>query len=120
MLRIKLEQSCGGLCNKELQRRGVQELINAMMVAESLVELVSRKDNFETSKPNRKGNGGYHEEDEEGHRNYGNGSSSDGGNGKPRNEKWRPNSPKEKRGKLRCYLCKGPHMKRNCPKCHDS
>ncbi|MBA0769762.1 hypothetical protein Gotri_018461 [Gossypium trilobum] len=26
------------------------------------------------------------------------------------------NNPKEKRGKLRCYFCKGPHIKRDCPK----
>ncbi|MBA0756334.1 hypothetical protein Gogos_005457 [Gossypium gossypioides] len=42
---------------------------------------------FESSMPNGRGNGGYHEEDEEGHSDYGNGSSSDGGNGKPRNRK---------------------------------
>ncbi|MBA0859040.1 hypothetical protein Goshw_002703 [Gossypium schwendimanii] len=51
---------------QELQRRGVQELTNAMMVAESIVELAPRRDRFESSKPNRRGNGGYHEEDEEG------------------------------------------------------
>ncbi|KHG20327.1 hypothetical protein F383_07599 [Gossypium arboreum] len=43
-------------------------------------------------------------------------SGSDGGNRKPRNGKRRPNSPKEKRGKLRCYFCNGPYMKRDCPK----
>ncbi|MBA0706283.1 hypothetical protein Golax_018403 [Gossypium laxum] len=32
------------------------------------------------------------------------------------NGKWRPNNPKEKKGKLRCYLCKGPHMMRDYPK----
>ncbi|MFQ6623805.1 hypothetical protein Gotur_004345 [Gossypium turneri] len=42
-------------------------------------------------------------------------SSSDGGNEKPRNGKWRPNNLKEKR-KLRCYLCKGPRMKKGCPR----
>ncbi|MBA0781468.1 hypothetical protein Gotri_002392 [Gossypium trilobum] len=86
------------------------------MVAESLVKLVLKIDKFESSKPNERGNGNYHEKDEEGHSDYGNGSSWDGGNKKPRNGKWRPNSPKEKRGKLRCYLCKRPHMKRDCPK----
>ncbi|KAK5840663.1 hypothetical protein PVK06_009566 [Gossypium arboreum] len=50
-----------------------------MMVAESIVELILRRDMFESFKPNRKGNGGYHEEDEEGHNYYGNGSSSNGG-----------------------------------------
>ncbi|MBA0567734.1 hypothetical protein Golob_005275, partial [Gossypium lobatum] len=86
------------------------------MVVEFLMELVPRRGRFESSKPNKKGNGGYHEEDEEGHSYYGNSSSSDDGNRKPQNEKWRPNSPKEKRGKLRCYFCKGPHMKKDCPK----
>ncbi|KAL1074424.1 hypothetical protein V6Z11_D11G288400 [Gossypium hirsutum] len=100
---------------QELQRRGVRELTKAMMVAESIVELAPRRDRFETSKPNRRGNGGYHEEGEDGQSYDGNGSSSDGDR-KPRNGKWRPNSPKEKRGKLRCYFCKGPHMKRDCPK----
>ncbi|MBA0851761.1 hypothetical protein Goshw_025439 [Gossypium schwendimanii] len=71
---------------------------------------------FESSKPNRRGNGGYYEEDEEGHSYYGNGSSSNGDNRKPRNKKWRLNSPKENRGKLLCYFCKGPHMKRDCLK----
>ncbi|MBA0560431.1 hypothetical protein Golob_017330 [Gossypium lobatum] len=80
---------------QELQHRGVQELTNAMMVAESLVELVPRKDGFESSKLNRRGNGGYHEADEEGHSDYGNGSSSDGGNGKPRNRKWRQQPKRE-------------------------
>ncbi|KAH1091744.1 hypothetical protein J1N35_019001, partial [Gossypium stocksii] len=94
----------------------VQELTNAMMVAKSLVELVSSRDRFESSKPNGRGNGGYHEKDREGHSDDGNGSSNDDGNGKPRNGKWRPNSSKEKKGKLRCYLCTGPHMKRGCPK----
>ncbi|KAG8503718.1 hypothetical protein CXB51_001706 [Gossypium anomalum] len=101
---------------QELQRRGVQELTNAMMVAESLVELVPRRDRFESSKPNGRGNGGHHKEDKEGHSYYGSGSGSDGGNRKPRNGKRRPNSPKERRGKLRCYFCNGPHMKRDCPK----
>ncbi|MBA0731624.1 hypothetical protein Golax_025532 [Gossypium laxum] len=101
---------------QELQRQGFQEVTNAIIVAESLVELVPRRDRFESSMPNGRGNGGYHEEDEEGHNDYGNGSRSDGGNGKPQNGKWRPNSLKEKSGKLICYLCKGPHMKRDYPK----
>ncbi|MFQ6654285.1 hypothetical protein Gotur_025340, partial [Gossypium turneri] len=58
---------------QELQHQRVQELTNAMMVAESLVELAPRKDRFESSKPNRRGNGGYHEEDEEGQNYDGNG-----------------------------------------------
>ncbi|MFQ6621896.1 hypothetical protein Gotur_002561 [Gossypium turneri] len=101
---------------QELQRRGVRELTNAMMVAESMVELAPKRDRFESSKSNRRGNGGYHEEDEEGQSYDGNGSSSNGDDKKPRNGNWRPNSPKEKRGKLQCYFCKGPQMKRDCPK----
>ncbi|KAG8502294.1 hypothetical protein CXB51_002075 [Gossypium anomalum] len=73
---------------QELQHRGVQELTNAMMVAESLVELVPRRDKFDSSKPNGRGNGGYHEEGGEGHSYYGNGSGNDSDNGKPRNGKW--------------------------------
>ncbi|MBA0726279.1 hypothetical protein Golax_002119 [Gossypium laxum] len=57
------------------------------MVVESLVKLVLRRDKFKSSKPNRKENGRYHEEDEEGHNDYGNGSSWDGGNRKPQNRK---------------------------------
>ncbi|KAH1082521.1 hypothetical protein J1N35_022282 [Gossypium stocksii] len=101
---------------QELQRPGVQELTHAMMVAESLVELLPMRDKFESSKPNGRGNGVYHEKDREGHSYYGSGSGSDGGNEKPRNGKRRPNSPKEKRGKLRCYFCDGPHMKIDCLK----
>ncbi|KAK5819206.1 hypothetical protein PVK06_024175 [Gossypium arboreum] len=36
-----------------------KELIDAMMVTESLVELVPRRNRFESSKPNRRGNGWY-------------------------------------------------------------
>ncbi|MFQ6631111.1 hypothetical protein Gotur_009515 [Gossypium turneri] len=87
-----------------------------MMVAESIVELAPRRDMLKSSKPNRRGNGGYHEEDEEGHSYDGNGSSNNGNDRKSRNKKWRPNSLKEKRENLRCYFCKGLHMKRDCPK----
>ncbi|MBA0816469.1 hypothetical protein Gohar_001131, partial [Gossypium harknessii] len=51
---------------QELQCQGVQELTNAMMVAESIMELAPRRDRFESSKPNRRDNGWYHEEDEKG------------------------------------------------------
>ncbi|MBA0729090.1 hypothetical protein Golax_022965 [Gossypium laxum] len=47
---------------------------------------------------------------------YDNSSSSDGDNGEAQNGKLRPNSQKEKRGKLRCYFCKRPHMKGDYPK----
>ncbi|KAH1129908.1 hypothetical protein J1N35_001286 [Gossypium stocksii] len=57
---------------QELQRQGVQELTKAMTVVKFLIELVSKKDKFESSKANGKGDGG---EDEEGHGKYDNGNS---------------------------------------------
>ncbi|MBA0689047.1 hypothetical protein Goari_006797, partial [Gossypium aridum] len=78
--------------NQKLQHRRVRELTKAMMVTESLVELVPMKDRFESSKFNGKDNGGVdHEEDEEGHSDDGNNSKSDGGNG---NHEMRRNWPK--------------------------
>ncbi|KAH1038676.1 hypothetical protein J1N35_040419 [Gossypium stocksii] len=53
--------------------------------AESLVELVPRRDMFESTRPNKRGNCKYHKEDEKGHSDYGNGSSSECGNRKLRN-----------------------------------
>ncbi|KAH1057332.1 hypothetical protein J1N35_035397 [Gossypium stocksii] len=47
---------------QELERRGVQELSKALIVAESLIELVLKKDKFESSKPKRKDNGMKDEE----------------------------------------------------------
>ncbi|KAH1056551.1 hypothetical protein J1N35_034616 [Gossypium stocksii] len=79
---------------QELQCREVQELNNAMMVAESLVELVPRRDKFESFKPNGRGNGGYHEEDKEGHSYY----------EKSRNGKRRSNSSKKKEEKVDILL----------------
>ncbi|KAH1055724.1 hypothetical protein J1N35_033789 [Gossypium stocksii] len=54
-----------------------------MQEFKSLVELDLKRDRFESSKPNGKGNGGYHEEDEKGHSYYGSNSGSNGDNGKP-------------------------------------
>ncbi|MBA0729385.1 hypothetical protein Golax_025847 [Gossypium laxum] len=90
-----------------------------MTVSESIVELAPRRDMFESFKPNKRGNGRYHEEDEEGHSYDGNSSRNDGDDRKPRNGKWRPNSLKGKREKLRSYFCKGPHMKRDCLKVYS-
>lgn len=60
------------------------ELTVAMVEAESFVKLASRKDKFESFKPNGKGNGGGdHEKDEEGHSDDENGNSGNGGNEKP-------------------------------------
>ncbi|MBA0818053.1 hypothetical protein Gohar_021934, partial [Gossypium harknessii] len=59
-----------------------------MAEAESFVELSLTKDKFESSKPNRKGNGERnHEEDEEGHSDDGNSTDSTSGNGKLRDVK---------------------------------
>ncbi|KAH1129927.1 hypothetical protein J1N35_001305 [Gossypium stocksii] len=41
---------------QELQRRRIKELTKSMTVAESLIELIPRKDKFEYSKPKEKGN----------------------------------------------------------------
>ncbi|KAK5794174.1 hypothetical protein PVK06_035383 [Gossypium arboreum] len=56
---------CGGVVGpqmksevkQELERRGVQELSKAMIMVESLIEFVSRKDKIESSKPKEKCNG---------------------------------------------------------------
>ncbi|MBA0848368.1 hypothetical protein Goshw_001204 [Gossypium schwendimanii] len=45
--------------------------------------------------------------------NDGNGIGDNGGNGKPRVGKKKPN---RKRDKLKCFLCNGPHMLKKCPK----
>lgn len=68
-----------------------------MIVIESLIELISRKDKFEFSQPKEKGNGG---EDEEGQVEY---SNDNGGNGKP-------NNSNEKKSGIQCFLCGGSHM----------
>ncbi|KAH1083336.1 hypothetical protein J1N35_023097 [Gossypium stocksii] len=52
-----------------------------MIVSESLIELVLRKDKFELSKPKEKGNGGGDEEGQIGN------SNDNSGNGKPYNRK---------------------------------
>ncbi|KAG8498201.1 hypothetical protein CXB51_006628 [Gossypium anomalum] len=117
----------------ELRRQGITELTIAMAEAESFVELGPTKDKFESSQPNRKGNGERnHEEDEEGHSDDGHSTDSTSGNEKPRdvkrgtdslsgNErprdaKQRSNNPRDKRKKIKCFLCQGPHMLRKCPK----
>ncbi|MBA0818165.1 hypothetical protein Gohar_022276, partial [Gossypium harknessii] len=59
-----------------------------MAEAESFVELSPTKDKFESSKPNKKGNGERnHEKDEERHSNDGNSTNSTSGNRKPRDVK---------------------------------
>ncbi|KAK5844964.1 hypothetical protein PVK06_001111 [Gossypium arboreum] len=92
-----------------------------MIIVESLVELVPRKDKFEYSMSNGKRNGGGdHKEDKEEHSDDANGNNS---NGKSRNRKRRPNNPKEveaNRAKksvkklLNCFIYSGPYRMQNC------
>lgn len=74
----------------ELKRRGVQELSKAMIVANSLMELVLRKDQFEFFQLKEKGNS---EEDEEGKVEC----NDNGGNGKHGMGKEIPTTQKRKR-----------------------
>ncbi|MBA0844894.1 hypothetical protein Goarm_023301, partial [Gossypium armourianum] len=68
---------------QKLERRGVQKLLKVMIVAEYLIELVSRKDND---------------------------------NEKPQNGKRKPDKPWEKKGSLKCSICEGSHMVKDCSK----
>ncbi|MBA0672137.1 hypothetical protein Goklo_023885 [Gossypium klotzschianum] len=82
-----------------------------MAEAESFVELGPARDKLEASKPNGKGNGERnHEEDEEGHSDDGNSIDSTSGNGKPRDVNRGFDNPRDKRKKIKCFLCQGPHM----------
>ncbi|MBA0801373.1 hypothetical protein Gohar_011743, partial [Gossypium harknessii] len=70
------------------EKREIIKLTVAMAEAESFVELGLIKDEFESSKPNRKGNGERnHEDDKEGHSDDGNSIDSTSGNKKPRDAK---------------------------------
>ncbi|MBA0662822.1 hypothetical protein Goklo_006891, partial [Gossypium klotzschianum] len=79
-----------------------------MIVAESLIELVLRKDNFESSKPKDKSKG---EGDEEGQIEN---SDENGGKVKPHNGKQKPNNKSKKPVKF--FLYGNLHMVRHCPK----
>lgn len=101
---------------QELRRQGITELTVAMAEAESFVELDPAGDKLEASKPNGRGNGERnHEEDERGHSDGGNSTDSTSGNGKPRDAKRGLDNPRDKRKKMKCFLCQGPHMARKCP-----
>ncbi|KAH1046659.1 hypothetical protein J1N35_037443, partial [Gossypium stocksii] len=77
----------------------------------SFFELGLMKDKFELSKPNGNGNGEEnYEKDEKGHNNDGNSTDSTSGNGKPRNAKRRSSNPRDKRKRIKCFFCKGPHV----------
>lgn len=61
-----------------------------MVEVESFVELGSRKDKFESSKPKEMGNGGGDHEKEGQVKNGNNDNGKNDGNGKPHNGKWNP------------------------------
>ncbi|MFQ6669530.1 hypothetical protein Gotur_034743 [Gossypium turneri] len=80
-----------------------------MTIAKSVVKLSLGKDKLGSSKSKERGICEKdHKED-----NDGNGISDNGGNGKPRVGKKKPN---RKRDKLKCFLCNGPHMLKKCLK----
>ncbi|MBA0754414.1 hypothetical protein Gogos_022202 [Gossypium gossypioides] len=94
---------------QEVEQKCVQEQLEAMTVAESVIKLGLGKDKLEYSKSEERGV--YekdHKEDDDG---KGNGDNS--GNGKPQVGKKKPN---KKRDKLKCFLCDCPHMLKKCPK----
>ncbi|MBA0829749.1 hypothetical protein Goarm_014332, partial [Gossypium armourianum] len=92
-----------------MEQRGVQKLLEAMTVVESVVKLGLRKDKFGSSKLEERGvcEKDYKEDVD------GNGNDDNSGNGKSRVGK---KKPKKKRDKLKCFLCDGPHMLKKCSK----
>ncbi|MFQ6651998.1 hypothetical protein Gotur_024079, partial [Gossypium turneri] len=95
---------------QEVEQRGVQKLLEAMTVVESVMKLGQGKDKLGSSKSDGKG---VCEMDHKEDRVNGNGNGDNGGNGKPRVGK---KKPKRKRDKLKCFLCDGPYMLKKCPK----
>ncbi|MFQ6631426.1 hypothetical protein Gotur_009423 [Gossypium turneri] len=94
---------------QKMEQRGVQKLLEAMTVVESVVKLGLRKDKFGSSKLEERGvcEKDYKEDVD------GNGNDDNSGNGKSRVGK---KKPKKKRDKLKCFLCDGPHMLKKCSK----
>ncbi|OMO74467.1 reverse transcriptase [Corchorus capsularis] len=91
---------------QELQRRGVEDLNQAMTVAESLIEF---KRPEKTNTPKEKGKGKVGGDRDK---------SSKGGSGKSyshKSESYNKDKDKEK-WPLACFLCEGPHRVRDCPK----
>ncbi|KAH1031886.1 hypothetical protein J1N35_044060 [Gossypium stocksii] len=76
-------------------------------------ELMLQITNLTKDEPNKKVHGGRDSEEE---RHSNDASNIDSSNEKPRYGKWRPNSPKKKRSKMRCFFCKWPHIKKDYPK----
>ncbi|MBA0798721.1 hypothetical protein Gohar_009283, partial [Gossypium harknessii] len=95
---------------QEVEQRGVQKLLEAMTVVESVVKLGLRKDKLGFSKSEERG------VCEKGHKKDvidGNGNDDNNGNGKPRVGK---KKPKRKMNNLKCFLCDGPHILKKCLK----
>ncbi|KAK8586224.1 hypothetical protein V6N13_130745 [Hibiscus sabdariffa] len=98
----------------ELERRGVTEISKALSVAESLIEVGSKRSDSTKSKPKPKGNGGG---DKERSSRNANGKHS-GGNNKPsggRSNRTDKSNERKDDGPVECFHCKGPHLVRNCP-----
>lgn len=98
---------------QKLERRGVQELLKVVIVAESLIELVPRKDKFKSSKPKEKGNDG---EDKDRQVEFNNDNDGHSDNEKPQNEKRKSDKPWEKKRSLKCFICEGSRMVKDCSK----
>ncbi|MBA0558688.1 hypothetical protein Golob_015696 [Gossypium lobatum] len=81
-----------------------------MTVAKSMVKLGLGKDKLRFSKFEKRG---ICEKDHKENVIDGNGNGDNGGNGKPRVGKKKPN---KKIDKLKCFLCDGPHILKKCPK----
>ncbi|KAK5812360.1 hypothetical protein PVK06_027789 [Gossypium arboreum] len=83
-----------------------------MTIAESVVKLGLGKDKFGSSKSEERGvrEKDHKEDNDDGN---GNGNNENGGNGKLRVGR---KKPKRERDKLKCFLCDGPHMLKNCLK----
>ncbi|KAH1046913.1 hypothetical protein J1N35_037697 [Gossypium stocksii] len=79
--------------------RQAKSFIEAMVEAESFVELSSRKVKFDFSKPKKTGNDG---------------NGKNGGNEKSHNGKWKPKN--KLNGPMKCLICNGPHIIRDYPK----
>ncbi|KAK5840380.1 hypothetical protein PVK06_009279 [Gossypium arboreum] len=117
MLKRRLRLSCANLRNKALFER-IKELTKAITEADSFVEVGTRKDKFEFSKPKETSNsrGGYKEEHD---RNVNSGNSKNGGKGKPPNGKRKPNNhPRNKENEkkpIQYFLCSDPHKVQDYP-----
>ncbi|KAH1063817.1 hypothetical protein J1N35_028804 [Gossypium stocksii] len=93
--------------------QGITELTVAIAEVESFVELSPTEDKLVSSEPNGMGNGKKtHGKDEEGHSDDSHSTGSSSGNEKPRDAKKGSNNPRDRRKKIKYFLCQGPHMLR--------